>query len=416
MNDAAIKKTFLERVASALRGLFKRKKADDISLAIYTKFREHLANSGISDEDPMFEQAYLAADFCEAALQTARQRLTLVERAQGLKVKIEELEAYLQLTDDDATKIKNLLNSFVALTKERNDLIYRLTNFDRSLPKLEHLLQDATNAIPEMQYGEKYHKALRQDIGFLQGERDDLIFERDKLEKGLVFIEKFRIGAAVAFFLGIVALTYLFITNSNPIFAPASFLAILLFITIMLLHLFQRRMRYELKMNIAKQRKAVSMINTKTAVFAHYTNFLNYEYRKYKVRNSQTLKSNIKDYENYKHITNRIDSLRRTMYVTENEITKFLREHNINNKFTVEQFAHTVNIGDKLDFSRELIAEKAIADRDLAMLDEKHQGIWDKLEALIDTDTTADRVISQLSQLYFDEVDKLMLRQADTEV
>jgi len=167
VNDAAIKKTFLERVASALRGLFKRKKADDISLAIYTKFREHLANSGISDEDPMFEQAYLAADFCEAALQTARQRLTLVERAQGLKVKIEELEAYLQLTDDDATKIKNLLNSFVALTKERNDLIYRLTNFDRSLPKLEHLLQDATNAIPEMQYGEKYHKALRQDIGFL---------------------------------------------------------------------------------------------------------------------------------------------------------------------------------------------------------------------------------------------------------
>jgi len=363
----------------------------------------------MDEADPMFEQVYLAADFCEAALQTAKQRLTLVDRMKNLQIRIDELEAYNNLTEEDAGRITNLLNSFVSLTKERNDLIYRLTGFDKSLPKLENLLNDATKAIPDIQHAEKNHKALRQDIGYLQGERDDLVFERDRLEKGLEFIEKFRLAAAVAFFLGMFALTYLFILNETNILVPASFLAILLFVTVLLLYLFRRRMRFELKVNIAKQRKAVSMINTKTAVFAHYTNFLNYEYKKYKVRNSQSLKTNIKDYEHYKHITQRIDALRRTMYVTENEITKFLREHNISNKFTVEQFANTINIGDKIDFLRELTSEKAVVDRDLEMLDDKHQNIWDKLEALIDTDTTADRVISQLTQLYFDEVDRLML-------
>ncbi|MCL2617669.1 MAG: hypothetical protein FWD98_01310, partial [Defluviitaleaceae bacterium] len=199
-----------------------------------------------------------------------------------------------------------------------------------------------------------------------------------------------------------------FAINGTHIFIPASFLVMLILVTIPLLYLFRRRMRYELRINIAKQRKAVSMINTKTTVFAHYTNFLNYSYKKYKVRNSQALKANIKDYENYKHITQRIDALRRTMYVTETEITKFLREHNISNKYSVEQFAHTVNINDKLEFSREMIAERGTADRDLALLDDKHQSIWDKLEVLIDTDTSPDRVISQLTQLYFDEVDKVV--------
>ena len=407
MSDAVIKKTLWERTASMLRGIFgSKKKADEISLRIYSKFRDHL--DGLEEADPMYEQAYLAADFCEAALQTAKQRLVLVERIKNLQVKIDELEAYLKLTDEEATRLKNLLNSFVSLTKERNDLIYRLTGFDKSLPRLEHLLKDANDVMPEIQHAEKSHKALRQDIGYLQGEREDLIHEREMLEKGLEFIEKFRVGATVAFFLGMFALTYLFIMDGTHIFVPASFLMLLIIVTISLLYLFRRRMSYELRMNIAKQRKAVSMINTKTTVFAHYTNFLNYTYKKYRVRNSQSLKSNIKDYENFKHITQRIDSLRRTMYVTENEITKFLREYNISNKFSVEQFAHTVNISDKLDFSHELIAEKATLERNLAVLDDKHQDIWDKLEVLIDTDTTDDRLISQLTQLYFDEVDKIV--------
>ena len=407
MSDVVIKKTLFERVAAVLGNIFRRKeRAEDISFKIYSKFRDHL--TGLDESDPMFEQAYLAADFCEAALQTAKQRLVLVERIKNLKVKIDELESYLKLTNEDAERLKNMLNSFVSLTRERNDLIYRLTGFDKSLPRLEHLLDAANKAMGDIQHAEQSHKALRQDIGYLQGERDDLVFEREKLEKGLVFIEKFRIGATVAFFMGMLALTYLFVINGTNIFAPASFLMMLILVTIPLLYLFRRRMRYELKMNIAKQRKAVSMINTKTTVFAHYTNFLNYTYKKYKVRNSQALKTNIKDYENFKHITQRIDALRRTMYVTENEITKFLREHNISNKTSVEQFAHTINITDKLEFSRELISEMSVADRDLGTLDIKHQDIWDKLEALIDTDTTSDRVISQLTQLYFDEVDKIV--------
>ncbi|MCL2852094.1 MAG: hypothetical protein FWE20_03535 [Defluviitaleaceae bacterium] len=407
MSDAVIKKTLFERIASALRNMFRFKNnVDGISLKVYSKFRDHL--SGLDENDPMYEHAYLAADFCEAALQTAKQRLVLVDRIKNLQVRIDELEAYLKLTDEEANRLKNLLNSFVSLTKERNDLIYRLTGFDKSLPRLENLLQDANNAMPEIQHAEKSHKMLRQDIGYLQGEREDLIFEREKIEKGLTFIEKFRVWATVAFFVGMLSLTFLFVINEVNIFVPAAFLMILIIVTIPLLYLFRRRMRYELKMNIAKQRKAVSMINTKTTVFAHYTNYLNYSYRKYKVRNSQALKSNLKDYENFKHITQRIDALRRTMYVTENEITKFLREHSISNKFTVEQFAHTVNISDKLDFSHELVAERAVLDRDLALLDDKHQDIWDKLEVLIDTDTTDDRVISQLTQIYFDEVDKIV--------
>lgn len=408
MGEAAIKAGGATKMRSLFGRLFgQEKRTDNISYQVFSKYRNFL--SGLDENDPAFENAYLAADLCEASYQTEKQRLVLVERIKQVEGRIRELEAYLKLSDEEAGKIKMLLTSFVSISKERGSLIYQLTGFDKSLPKLQNVLEDAKNAVPEIQYAEKHHRILRQDIGYLQGEREDLLHERELLEKGLGFVGKFRVWALGAFFAGMVLLTFIYVADSNNIFVPAATLGVLVAITIPLTHLFRRRMSFELKMNILKQNKAVQLLNKKNVVFAYYTNFLNYEYRKYRVRNSQSLRSNIKDYEHYKHVTTRIDNLRRNMYAIEREITKFLREHDISNSLSVDSFAHTVNIDDKLALSQELLAEKQNLERDLGLIEEKHRNTWEKIDILVEGDTTEERLIASLTQLYFDEADKLIL-------
>lgn len=394
-------------IVPMLGRLFGRKKPQDISYQVYSKFRHFL--SDLAEDDPLYENAHIAADLCEAALQTTRKRLVLVENIRQTDERIGELEAYLKLSEEEAARLRSLLTSFVSITKERNGLIYQLTGFDKSLPKLASVLDDAKNAISDIQYAERHHMLLRQDLGYLQGERDDLTHEREMLERSIEFVSKFKAWALGAFFLGMVALTFVYVIDGTEIFIPAAILGLLITATFPLTYLFRRRMKYELKMNVLKQNKAIQLINKKNVVFAYYTNFLNYEYRKYRVRNSQSLKANIKDYEHYKHTTTRIDALRRNMYAIEREITQFLKAHEISNRLSIDSFAHTVNVDSKLGLSKELTVQKEGLERELALLDERHGNTWERLEALIEVDTSDDRIISRLTQLYFDEVDKIVM-------
>ncbi len=400
------KKPFLKSFLGFIDKLFK-KEEKEYDFTVYSKFRDYV--SDMDKEDPMFENAMLASDLCEDALDIAKQRIVLSNKIKVLDEKIEELDCYLKLNEEEASKLKNLLDSFISLTKERDGLIFQLTSFDKSLSRMMNLETDAVSAVEHIQDAEKNQRILKQDIGYLEGEKAELIDERALLEKGLIFIERFTIMSVALFCFVSIYLGYLFMFKEVSIFFPTTVLVLLTIVVVTLLNVFKRRIRFELKMNIKKQKKAVEILNTKNVVYVYYTNFLNFEYKKYRVRSAQMLKTNLKDYKNYKHITLRIDAIRKVMYETEKELARFLREKNLNyEKFTVEQFAHTINVDDKMDYSRELIYEKSVLEKNLSELDARHEIVWDKLEDINNNDTSPDKIINQLIQLYFDEVTKLL--------
>jgi len=289
-------------------------------------------------------------------------------------------------------------------------LIYQLTDFDRSLDKMTFLEKDAGDAVDIIRDAEKNQRILRTDIGHLEGEKTDLEYERETLETSLGFISRFTGVMVVLFGLMSLFLAYLFMFNDISIFFPSTVLILLVILIVALMYMFRKRMRYELQMNIKKQQRAVALLNKKNVIFAYYTNFLRYEYRKYKVRNSQMLSSHLKEYKNYKHITTRIDNVRKIMYETEHQIGRFLREKNIAyNAFAIEQFAQTVNIEDKVQYSRELVEEKDVLEKSLQSLDDKHQEIWERMESVNALDTSPERLVDKMIQLYFDEVSRLFV-------
>lgn len=394
--------SFINRILDFFQLLFRRKERTDEAIP-YSKFRQIV--------DSMDDTAdYLVADLSEEALRIVRQRLSLIEKIQNMTEKMTEIECFDRLNDEDAAQLKNLLESFISLTKERNVLRYQLTDFDKSITHMESLETDADFAMPNILDAEKRSRMLRHDLSHLKGEKTELEYEQETLQNALAFINKFTYAVVGIFCFITIYLGYTYMFQGTTIFFAITILVLLAMVVIILLHFFRRRMRYELLMNLKKQQKAVDLLNKKGAVFAHYTNFLNYEYKKYKVRSASMLKTNLSEYNNYKHVANRIDSIRKIMYETQEQIEQFLRDKKINHiKSDIEQFVQTVNVDDKKQYYQELSREKAALEKNLSNLDARHEAIWDSLVTLNERDTTEEKIVEHVIQVYIDEVNKLVL-------
>ncbi len=367
----------------------------------YSKFKEFLM--GLDTKDAMYQDVKTAAELCDEALVIARQRVALVNRIQQLEESIAELDCFIQLTDDDALKLKNLLDRFVALSKERDVLRNQIIEFDRNIVKMEGKDFEAEDALSPIAEAEKTQRILDQDISYLKTEKTELDEEREILLNGYSFINRLSLVVVVGFSLAAIVLGYLFIFDNARIFYPITVLILVMMVLVSVLFSLRKKIQHELKVNLKKQHRAVEMINKKSAVYAHYANYLGYEYSKYKVKNSHMLKSSISEYRSYKNVSARMDNIRNIMYETERLIEVFLREKNIAIRSTIEKFAENLNIDDKRRRYAELMDEKKAFESNLTELDSRHEAIWDALVSINEKDKSFECIIDKIIQTYLNE-------------
>jgi len=393
-----------------LFGLQKKELTDAADTEAYSKFKHFYAD--MDTEHPDFRMVRHAATLCDDALRVATQRLKISKRLNVLEQQLGELEAFINLTPEEIDNLKRMLERFVAMAGERSNLLENLSEFDASLVQMQPLAEDAKLAIPQMKDAEKHQRALRMDIGYLSGEKEELIFERDDMEKNLKKIRNFTMFSVGV--LGVISVILLLIAfnaeDIGVILWPTFFLVLIAMAFVFVVNVFRYRVKRDMKINVKKQQRAIELLNKKSVVYAYYTNFLRYCYKKYKANNSRTLENNLNDLEKYQHLANRIDTVRNLMYETETTIERFLREKKLGGiKSTIEGFAKTINLEDKRRRFTELSAEKTISDKTLLDLDKRHEEIWNALTAMNAADTTD--TINGILEAYMNEAQALFATQ-----
>jgi ABC-type multidrug transport system fused ATPase/permease subunit len=391
--------------------LFTRRERDvyDEEREVYSRFKLFFEN--MRTNDPSYIHVRRACGLCEDALRIAKHRLRLSGRIQILDDKLAEVESFTRLTDDELEDLKRMLDRFVSLTSERMILLNKLSDFDNSLVEMFTLEDDAAIAMPQIKNAEKHQRALKHDLGYLQGEKEELVEEREDMIRTVLFINRFSIGIVALFLIVSLVLVYFYVFLKVNIFLPTAILVLLVMLIISLLYVFRQRVRAEMKQNLRKQHRAIELINKKSVVYAYYTNYLKYSYGKYKVKHSRVLEKNMKDFESYKFIVNRIDTVRSLMYETEDSIERFMKEKKLTGvKASIEGFARTVNLEDKKRYFTELKREKHTVEKELAELDARHEEIWDTLMALNEADVTKEHTIEKVISTYLTEAAKLFER------
>ena len=399
---------FLRRlpfIGKVARGV---QKSGEKPFETYSKFKRFF--DALDTEDPLYPSIRQTSGLCDDALRIAKQRIQLGTRLQEYDEKLLELEHFSRLSDEDVDRLKKLLKYFMSLTTERNQLYNQLSDYDKSLVDMFKLEEEAAIAIPQIKEAEHRQRLLKRDLGYLYGEKADLVYERENMERGLQFIRFFTLGLVGLFIVMTLFLGVLYFFNQTNIFIPTIVVTMMVIVIATLLYIFRRRIRYELKVNFKKQLRAVELLNQKNVVYAYYTNFLRFVYNKYKVRNSQMLENNLDNFSSYKFLVGRIDNIRRTLYETEAEIERFIREKKLSGlRASIEGFAKTANLDDKKRYYDELVKSKQALEQELASLDVRHEEIWDTLMVLNDHDRSSNKIIDKIIQTYLDEAGRLLL-------
>jgi len=382
----------------------KRKNKNEETL--YSKFEEFLFF--VNENDENYPNIKRAAQLCDKALKIAEKRVNVEKKYKDYSTKLEDVSCYEALNDNEAEYLKELVGKFSSLTQERNTLRYKIGDFPKSINKLEEFQDDVNKIISQMEDAERHEKSLKENLEYLKERKADFEYEHEKLEFGLDFIYKFTIAMVILFASVIVILVILNVFSQETVFFPMTILCILLISLISIIYFFRRKISAELKLNRQVQAKIVTLLNKKIVVYSHYLNFLNYEYKKFNVTSTDMLKANLVDYKNYKNIISRYDSIRSTMFQTQKLLEDFLREKNIKDiSASIERFAQTIDVDDKVSYGRELAEKKNKAEKELNELDKKHNSIWEELTKLNIEDKSENKIIEQIIKCYLDEVEKL---------
>ena len=400
----------LKRFSNYIKSLFSRAKVEELTSSTeYSSWFKQFYE-GIDINDPSYMSVRHASTLCDDALRVAKKRIRISKHLNFLNDRLVELEAFINLTEEEVTNFKKMLERTVTLASERSMLLEKLTDYDPSLVDIEPLADDARQVIPSIKDAEKHQRALRMDIGYLALEKDDLANEQATMQKSIELMHKVTIGGIVSFFFIGVALVFLLYFNVVNILVPTGIFIFLLAAFAVIISLFRYKSQSEVRLNQKKQQKAVELLNKKSIVFAYYTNFLRFCYNKYKARNSRTLENNLKDLDSYRYLANRIDTIRSLMYETETEIERFLREKKLGLiKSSVEGFAKTIDIDDKQRHFKEYSAEKELAEKTLEKLDKRHEEIWGILMDLNRNDEGDG--VNKVIDKYIDMADELYKKQ-----
>ncbi|WP_250278025.1 hypothetical protein [[Clostridium] colinum] len=372
----------------------------------YSKFREYVFLLEDSEDD---DKVLKAVELCDDSLKLDRHRLYLDKKRKECETILEDLKCYDNLSEEDTKYLKSLITKFVQLNNERKAIRYQLGDFDSSINKLETLEEDAHDALYQIEDAENSKRLLSRDINLIRDEKERTVLDRERLQFAYKVLHKFSFAISIVLGLAIIVLTLISVSLNESVFLSLSILCITLVFTIVLIYAFRKKIIFELKLNEKKQAKLVSLLNKKTVVYSYYINFLNYTYNKYNVKNSRALKTNLDDFNNYKHIVTRYDNLGKLVYEVQEQLEYFLSEKNITiSNGSLESFAKSINIDNQKAYFKEIDTKKQRIETRMREIEDEQQQLLEKIVALNVEDTSKEKVIEKIIQAYFNETEKLL--------
>ena len=380
----------------------------------YSKFREYVFLLDDSEDD---SNVLKVIELCDDSLKLDRHRLYLDKKRKECEIILEDLKCYDNLSEDDAEHLKSLITKFIQLNTERKGIRYQLGDFNNSINKLENLEEDAQDALYQIEDAENSKRLLSRDISLIKDEKERTILDRERLQFAYKVLHKFSFAISILLGLSIIFLTLISVSLNESVFLSLSILCITLVFTIVLIYIFRRKIIFELKLNEKKQSKLVSLLNKKTVVYSYYVNFLNYTYKKYNVKNSRVLKSNLDDFNNYKHIVTRYDNLGKLVYEVQGQLEDFLKDKKITiSNGSLESFAKSINIDNKIAYFKDIELKKQKIEDRIKEIEEEHQRLIEKIIAINVEDAYKEKVVEKIIQAYFNETEKLLSEEDEEDI
>lgn len=394
---------------------FKPKKSDELGKNYdyeYSKFREYIFLLDDFEDDGNILRA---VEICDDSLKLDRHKVYLNKKIKEYDTILEDIKCYDNLTDEEADYLKTLIDKYIHLNNERRSIRYQMGDFSNSISKLEALQEDAQDAIYQMEDAEKSKRLLSRDIQIIRDEKERTMIDRQRMQFAYKILYRFSFIISLVLGFSIISLSLFSVSTNQSVFIPLSVLCIVLVFTIVIIYAFRKKLVFELKLNEKKYAKLVNLLNKKTVVVSYYINFLNFAYKKYNVKNTRTLKNNLADFSNYKHIVTRYDNLGKLVFEVQKQLEDFLMSKRISvHNTSLEAFAKSINIDNKIAYFKDISLKKQRALDRVNEIDRDQKVLLEELDHLQEIDISKEKVVEKIIKAYLNETEK-MLSEEDEE-
>ncbi|MDR1067533.1 MAG: hypothetical protein LBL35_08930 [Clostridiales bacterium] len=340
--------------------------------------------AALKKDSPEYENAVGVAALCEKALEFEEEKRGVTRALRQAREGLAAFQNIDSLTEEDAETLVKIANTLVSFKKELDGV--------KTSYKCRYDENDE-NALEHMRQAEKFQRALVSDIAGIESEKDEIERERTLMSFAYKAVKRFSLAGA---FLSIIVVFFAARSLAGALTPEAlTAPALTALAYAVLFRAVKERLRLGLRKNMKKLNRAVALLNKKNALYAHYTNYLEYEYKKYNVRGSKFLERGINEYKICLKESERADAMRKAKREAERRLRAFMERKKIYcHSDNLYQFAKDVS--ERLKKARELSSEKAALESRLVALEKRSGDIWRLINDARDRDVSRERVVERI--------------------
>ena len=244
---------------------------------------------------------YLLADY--------KQYFSIKKEHQTYFTHLKQFAKLQSLNTKQIDRIRELVEQHKTVMIQRDELQEEIRNKDKNANRIgKHVeeIQGKLKEITEMSQNEKLiHKRIRELQGIIEGSQSEREYLKDR-QKNIYHIS---ITAILFFSFASFVLVLLASVYNMNILTFGTVLAAIAILGGAILYIARRNTIYELKKLSVEEQKSRKLLSKEKIKLFNAANYLQYQYKKYKVKDAETLE---KDYISYKEYTRQIEKYKNT--------------------------------------------------------------------------------------------------------
>ncbi|PKM52516.1 MAG: hypothetical protein CVV02_01840 [Firmicutes bacterium HGW-Firmicutes-7] len=259
-----------------------------------------------------------------------------IQRQQHLKPKYEEIINQLTLVQkiedlpkEELKELENLSVIYSETVLEKETFQKTLKNQNTATNYLEKYKDEISNAIIQMEEHEKKLSIIKNDLYHLEGEKADIAYRNNRAHMALTFTKVLLIITLLSSTIATLILATMFFVYGFDVFLPALVIIVLVGFLSLWIFVTRRYLLHELTKNQKLQKREVELTNKTKIKYVNIQQFLDYEYKKFKVNSSEMLQIRWENYQSNSRNEARYERISRSITALLYDYNKLLLRNNI---------------------------------------------------------------------------------------
>lgn len=269
--------------------------------------------------------------------ETIRARVqTSIHKKQDLKPKYEGIINQLtivqkieDLPKEELHELENLSKIYSESLLEKETFQKLLKNQNSATNYLQKYKDEISNAIIQMEEHENILSIIKNDLYHLEGEKAEIAFRNNRALVALTFTKIALLGTILTSSIAALILTTMFFVYGFDIFLPSLIVVVLVGFVSLWIFVFRRYLIHELNKNQRLQKREVELANKTKIKYVNIQQFLDYEYKKFRVNSSEMLQIRWENYQNNSRNEARFKRISSSLATIINDLDRLLLRNNI---------------------------------------------------------------------------------------